>query len=96
MEDNDTIVDYLVDAIERNGKAKKVLKNDKARSIAYVAKMGEPNFSSKELVSLMLKGMQAGIIEFIRSEPRFEWNETDFPVLLMASSKAKDAFTKLL
>ncbi|HAT54599.1 MAG TPA: hypothetical protein DCW31_05080 [Lactobacillus sp.] len=96
MAENESIVNYLVDAINRNGKPKKVLKNDKARSISYVAKMGEPNFDSKQLVSLMLKGMQDGIIDFVRSEPRIEWNETDFPVLNMTSENAKKAFEKLV
>lgn len=89
MDNNAEIINYLVDAIERNGKAKKVRKNEKARSIGYIANMGEPTFAKRQLISIMLKMMQANLIEFVRSEPRIEWNETDFPVLLVKAEKLK-------
>ncbi|GEK28265.1 hypothetical protein [Furfurilactobacillus siliginis] len=96
MDNNTELIDYLVDAIERNGKAKKVRKNDKARSISYIANMGEPTFAKRRLISIMLKMMQAGLIEFVRSEPRIEWNETDFPVLLVKSDKVKQKMAELI
>lgn len=95
MIENDAIIDYLLQAVKSNGKPKKVLKNKKARSISYIAEMGKPNFESKQIVSLMLKAMRAGIIQFVKSEPRLEWNENDFPVLLVPVDNAKKVLSEL-
>lgn len=96
MDDKVALVDNLIAAIDRNGKPKKVLKNDQARSIGYLVHLGEPSFSSRQTMSVLIKAMQMGMIEFVRSEPRIEWNETDFPVFIVPAKRVRQELLDLL
>ncbi|GKT03121.1 hypothetical protein ACRYI5_09905 [Furfurilactobacillus sp. WILCCON 0119] len=90
MENNETIIDYLINAAAQNGRAKRVLKNNKARSLGYIAKMAAPAFTSQQVISLVLKAVQGNVIQLVRSEPRLEWNESDYPVLVTTVPRAHE------